>query len=201
MLSGEVTSHAQERAVPAKGAKSFPVILFSHGGGSTTFGYTALIECLVSHGYIVARLNTRTKPQRSLFRMAGSFLIRKRTCAVWKSLRALRTTKWSRMRCRGSVRGMTFSRQTNDLSWTNWSKSTITTHCPLLDSWTRQSCRSRAFCGRTGIHARMPTGRPDQGMRESGRRKCRWRFDQIFRSWRTQTTRTICRNALYANLG
>jgi predicted dienelactone hydrolase len=56
VLSGEVTSHAQERALPAKSAKSFPVILFSHGGGSTTFGYTALIECLVSHGYIVAAI-------------------------------------------------------------------------------------------------------------------------------------------------
>ena len=56
VLSGEVTSHAQEGAAPATNAKPFPVILFSHGGGSTGFGYTALIECLVSHGYVVAAI-------------------------------------------------------------------------------------------------------------------------------------------------
>jgi predicted dienelactone hydrolase len=30
--------------------------LFSHGGGSTGFAYTALVECLVSHGYVVAAI-------------------------------------------------------------------------------------------------------------------------------------------------
>jgi predicted dienelactone hydrolase len=56
VLSSEATSHAQEGAPPAKSAKPFPVILFSHGGGSTGFAYTALIECLVSHGYVVAAI-------------------------------------------------------------------------------------------------------------------------------------------------
>jgi dienelactone hydrolase len=56
VLSGEVTSHAQEGTAAAKGVKPFPVILFSHGGGSTGFAYTALIECLVSHGYVVAAI-------------------------------------------------------------------------------------------------------------------------------------------------
>jgi dienelactone hydrolase len=55
VLSGDITSHAQE-AAPTKSAKSFPVILFSHGGGSTSFAYTALIESLVSHGYVVAAI-------------------------------------------------------------------------------------------------------------------------------------------------
>jgi len=56
VLSGEVTSHAQEDVAPAKRTNPFPVILFSPGGGSTGFAYTALVECLVSHGYVVAAI-------------------------------------------------------------------------------------------------------------------------------------------------
>src|SRR6266478_9233917 len=56
VLSGKIISHAQEGAAPAKSPRSFPVILFSHGGGSTSFAYTVLIEDLVSHGYVVAAI-------------------------------------------------------------------------------------------------------------------------------------------------
>jgi dienelactone hydrolase len=56
VVSGEITSHAKENATLAKDKNPFPVILFSHGGGWTSFGYTGLIEDLVSHGYVVAAI-------------------------------------------------------------------------------------------------------------------------------------------------
>lgn len=53
IASGEFRSHAIEKASPAKEPAQFPVVLFSHGLGSTGFAYTSLIENLVSHGYVV----------------------------------------------------------------------------------------------------------------------------------------------------
>jgi dienelactone hydrolase len=47
-------SHAVENSVPAKGTGQFPVVIFSHGGGIPVLYYTAIIENLVSHGYVVA---------------------------------------------------------------------------------------------------------------------------------------------------
>ena len=56
ILSGDLKSHAQENAPIAKSPKTFPVVLFSHGMGGTGFEYTALIEDLVSRGYVVAAI-------------------------------------------------------------------------------------------------------------------------------------------------
>ena len=56
IVSAELKSHAQENAPLAKSPTSFPVVLFSHGLGSTGFEYTALIEDLVSRGYVVATI-------------------------------------------------------------------------------------------------------------------------------------------------
>ena len=56
ILSGDLKSHAQENAPIAKSPKTFPVVLFSHGLGGTGFEYTALIEDLVSRGYVVATI-------------------------------------------------------------------------------------------------------------------------------------------------
>ena len=56
ILSGDLKSHAQEKAPVAKSPKTFPVVLFSHGLGGTGFEYTALIEDLVSRGYVVATI-------------------------------------------------------------------------------------------------------------------------------------------------
>ena len=57
MISGAIFSHAEEGAPPAeKGGKGFPVVVFSHGAGSSGFVYTSLIEDLVSHGYVVASI-------------------------------------------------------------------------------------------------------------------------------------------------
>jgi hypothetical protein len=47
-------SHAIENARPAAGTQRFPVAIFSHGGGIPVLFYTAIIENLVSHGYVVA---------------------------------------------------------------------------------------------------------------------------------------------------
>lgn len=56
IVSGAIYSHAVERAPAAKTGKKFPVVVFSHGSGSTSFNYTWLIEDLVSHGSIVAAI-------------------------------------------------------------------------------------------------------------------------------------------------
>lgn len=56
ILSGEISSHAMDRAPIATSRTPFPVVTFSHGLGSTGFQYTVLIEHLVSHGYVVASI-------------------------------------------------------------------------------------------------------------------------------------------------
>jgi predicted dienelactone hydrolase len=56
IVSGDLVSHAVENAPVAKSPEHFPVVLFSHGLGSTGFAYTSLIEDLVSHGYVVTSI-------------------------------------------------------------------------------------------------------------------------------------------------
>jgi pimeloyl-ACP methyl ester carboxylesterase len=56
IVSGAIYSHAVERAPAAMTGKKLPLVVFSHGNGSTTFNYTWLIEDLVSHGYIIAAI-------------------------------------------------------------------------------------------------------------------------------------------------
>jgi dienelactone hydrolase len=56
MLSGAIFSHAAEGAAVAKSPRPFPMIVFSHGLGSTGFNYTCLIEDLVSRGHVVAAI-------------------------------------------------------------------------------------------------------------------------------------------------
>ena len=56
IVSGAIFSHAAERAPVAKTPRRFPVVIFSHGLGSTGFNYTCLIEDLVSRGYVVASI-------------------------------------------------------------------------------------------------------------------------------------------------
>jgi pimeloyl-ACP methyl ester carboxylesterase len=56
IVSGEISSHAIDRAPIASSRTPFPVVTFSHGLGSTGFQYTVLIEDLVSHGYVVASI-------------------------------------------------------------------------------------------------------------------------------------------------
>jgi pimeloyl-ACP methyl ester carboxylesterase len=50
----KLKSHAIENAPAAAGSQRFPVLIFSHGGGIPVLFYTAIIENLVSHGYVVA---------------------------------------------------------------------------------------------------------------------------------------------------
>ena len=56
MVSGSIFSHAVERALAANSSQQFPLVIFSHGLGSTGFNYTCLIENLVSRGYVVASI-------------------------------------------------------------------------------------------------------------------------------------------------
>jgi predicted esterase len=63
IVSGAITSHAVDNAPIAKAPAQFPMVIFSHGNGGTSFGYTSLIEELVSHGYVVASVeHTYTAP-------------------------------------------------------------------------------------------------------------------------------------------
>jgi len=56
IVSGAIYSHAQENAPVAKSKMKFPLLVFVPGLGGTSFGYTVLIEDLVSHGYAVASI-------------------------------------------------------------------------------------------------------------------------------------------------
>jgi Platelet-activating factor acetylhydrolase, isoform II len=50
-------THTVENAPFVRGNKRFPLLLFSHGWGNPTFLYTAELEDVVSHGYIVAAVD------------------------------------------------------------------------------------------------------------------------------------------------
>jgi len=57
IVSGSLQSHAISGASPAIHPGGFPVVLFSHGLISTSFAYTAQVEDLVSHGYVVVAID------------------------------------------------------------------------------------------------------------------------------------------------
>lgn len=52
-----IPTHAIESAPPAIAAQPFPVLIFSPGFGMILSVYQALIEDIVSHGYVVAAIN------------------------------------------------------------------------------------------------------------------------------------------------
>jgi predicted esterase len=56
IVSGDLKSHAHENAPIVKSPKSLPVVIFSHGLGSSGFEYTSWIEDLVSNGYVVVAI-------------------------------------------------------------------------------------------------------------------------------------------------
>jgi alpha-beta hydrolase superfamily lysophospholipase len=56
ILSGVVYSHVVENAPAAQSPKRFPVVIFLHGAGGSSFKYTALFEAMVSRGYVVAAI-------------------------------------------------------------------------------------------------------------------------------------------------
>lgn len=52
----DMQTHTVENAKISAGNRRYPVVIFSHGGGVPVLFYTAIIEELVSHGYIVAAI-------------------------------------------------------------------------------------------------------------------------------------------------
>jgi dienelactone hydrolase len=56
IVSNVIYSHATDNAAIAKSPGKFPLVILSHGLGGSGFGYTALIEDMVSHGYVVAAI-------------------------------------------------------------------------------------------------------------------------------------------------
>ncbi|HYC61617.1 MAG TPA: hypothetical protein VEK79_18825 [Thermoanaerobaculia bacterium] len=46
--------HALDHPPPAKSPRRFPIVVFSHGGGIQVLFYSAVLEELASHGYVVA---------------------------------------------------------------------------------------------------------------------------------------------------
>ena len=58
LLFGNITTHAYENAPLANTQDMYPVVLFSHGGlGFPSDMYSAILENLASHGYIVAAID------------------------------------------------------------------------------------------------------------------------------------------------
>ncbi len=60
-------AHAFERAPLARARRTFPVILFSHGLGENTARYSAQLEDLASHGYVVAAIDHTYDNQGTVF--------------------------------------------------------------------------------------------------------------------------------------
>jgi dienelactone hydrolase len=56
IVSRAITSHASEGAQAIPKPNRLPVVIFSHGNGSTSFNYASLIEDLASNGYVVAAI-------------------------------------------------------------------------------------------------------------------------------------------------
>ena len=56
IVSNAIYSHAVDSAPIVNTPRRFPLVIFSHGLGGTGFGHTALIEDMVSHGYVVAAI-------------------------------------------------------------------------------------------------------------------------------------------------
>ena len=56
IVSGTIYSHAVDDVAPSTKPQKFPIVVLSHGLGGSGFGYTALIEDLVSRGYLVAAI-------------------------------------------------------------------------------------------------------------------------------------------------
>ena len=54
--TGRVQTHAIQGAPFARSAQKTPVLIFSHGGGEARETYTAQLEDVASHGYVVAAI-------------------------------------------------------------------------------------------------------------------------------------------------
>lgn len=66
-ILGSLRSHAVADAAIAPGRDRYPVLIFSPGGGVSAYFYSAVIEELVSHGYIVAAIDHTFESQQVVF--------------------------------------------------------------------------------------------------------------------------------------
>ena len=55
-LLSKARTHTLQDAKLSAGSRRYPLVIFSHGGGVPVLFYTAIIEDLVSHGYVVAAI-------------------------------------------------------------------------------------------------------------------------------------------------
>lgn len=55
-LLSNMRTHTLENAELSAKSRRYPIVVFSHGGGVPVLFYTAIIEDLVSHGYVVAAI-------------------------------------------------------------------------------------------------------------------------------------------------
>ncbi len=66
-LPSSLKAHAFEQAPVARARQTLPVILFSHGLGENTARYSAMLEELASHGYVVAAIDHTYENQGVVF--------------------------------------------------------------------------------------------------------------------------------------
>jgi Platelet-activating factor acetylhydrolase, isoform II len=201
VVSGEITSHAKENAALAKSKDPFPVILFSHGGSWTSFGYTGLIEDLVSHGYVVAAIEHTYEAAAVAF--ADGKVIsyseenaRRMEKPPGASYDEMVENAMLWIRARNDVFAADQRFALNQLVQLN--KGDEKSRC-----WTiglEKRCRNGTLDGWPSLDTYVPIGRTNKGMRESRWREYRWGPHKISPGSRAQTTSAVRRSAFHASI-
>ena len=107
----DVQTHAELDAAPAAEPQTFPLLVFSHGYTGVPSSYTALLEELASHGYVVlsivhpyeATAATLTDGRVVSMNGAGRH-VRGRACRRCSPSGAPRTRRWPPSRARRPTR-------------------------------------------------------------------------------------------------
>jgi predicted dienelactone hydrolase len=73
--AGRVRTHAVQGATFAYSGKRSPLLIFSHGGGEAREAYTAQLEDLASHGYVVAAITHTHESALAIFPGARHVLL------------------------------------------------------------------------------------------------------------------------------
>ena len=94
----EIQTHAFENAPIISGSNRFPLLIFSHGGGVPTFGYTSQIEDLVSQGYVVAAIEHTYEDGAVAFPGGRVFPLSLKSVNSYKTLGKPETHAWEQGR-------------------------------------------------------------------------------------------------------